>query len=73
MNSSLKWYTAYKNTSDGFTYFFDTHEKAVDHAYENGEFHEIYGKENCMDHEMNLFFDVPENEVNEYSPYLVLR
>lgn len=64
-----EWYLGYTSTSiDGTTYIFKTLDEARDHAIAHGEFDEICGKDNFMSHEENLFFEVREDDLAEYSP-----
>lgn len=60
----LKWYWAYESHK---TFVFDTYEQAFEHASEHGEFDEICGKESMMEYENELFFEVLEEELKEYS------
>ena len=63
-----QWYWAY--TNDPITWIFDTIEEARDHAIEMGMFDDICGKDAYMDFEEQLLFELSEDELTEYSPYL---
>lgn len=64
-----KWFWAYTSPSiDGKTYIFNTLDEARDHAIAKGEFDDLCGKDAFMAYEENLFFEVCEDELEEYSP-----
>jgi hypothetical protein len=64
-----QWYWSYTSTGiDGITYIFETLDQARDHAIAHGEFDEICGKDNFIAHDENLFFEIREDELEEYSP-----
>jgi hypothetical protein len=66
-----KWYWAYTSTAvDGVTHVFETLEQARDHAIANGEFDEICGKDQFVEHDENLIFEVREDELEDYAPIL---
>jgi hypothetical protein len=66
---SSKWYLAYESTRSGITYISEDYVTTLEHAIEHGEFDEISGKENFMDHEQNLFFEVSEEDLKDVIPY----
>lgn len=69
---SKKWYWGYISSSiEGTTYIFETLDEARDHAILHNEFDEICGKDNFMAHEESLFFEVCEDELEDYAPYTI--
>lgn len=68
---SYKWYWAYENNN--FVWMFNSLEEARDHATKHGMFDDICGKDAYMEFDENLFFEVSENEREDYQPYLIVR
>lgn len=67
-----KWYWAYENNN--FVWLFNTLDEARDHAiYKTGMFDEICGKDAFIAYDEELFFEVSENELEHYQPYLIIR
>jgi hypothetical protein len=63
-----KWYWAYEESGiDNKIFLFDTLDEARDHAIKKGEFDEISCKDSMIEHEENLFFEICENDLENYS------
>lgn len=68
---STKWYWGYNDR--GFTWLFNSLEEARDHAVGQGIFDEITGKDAMMAFDEELFFEVLEDDLEDYQPYLIKR
>lgn len=63
-----KWYVGYKSTSTDITHIFNDLNDAQQHAHEHGEYDEITCKESMIAKDEELFFEVCEDELEEYAP-----
>jgi hypothetical protein len=64
-----KWYWAYTSPSiDGITYLFKSLDDAREHAIAHGEFDDIHGKDAFVEYDERLFFEVREDELEDYLP-----
>jgi hypothetical protein len=53
------------------TYLFDTQDEAYAFAEKNGAFDECYGKEQWCDTYDDILFEISENELEDYKPFLM--